>query len=118
MPEEEADLFYMEEALTFVTANWKCRSLIGCGDVLEKENDNDNALSACGALTAFMSIRRRLLLTTAWWSRGVDASGGSAEENDHSSSSFTTIGAVAGWGVAGFGANCAALRDAKGSLVF
>lgn len=85
--------------LTFVTASMKCNSETGEAVLLEKVKARCIEGSEFPR-SATISIFKPLLLTIARCSlgrAGVAASGGSAEENDHSSSSFVaTKGAGAG----------------------
>lgn len=77
-----------------------------------------NALGVCGSLKAFNSILRSPSFTVAVCSLGSDGtSAGSADEKDHSSSSFAGAAATAaGLGVAGLDPNLGDARAAKGSL--
>ena len=86
-------------------------------------NEKSRPISAVEGLgrAACMSILRAVLLTTALCSFGCcGASGGSADEKDHSSSSLLAAGAgagavCAGVGVAGFEEEDSDARAAKGS---
>ncbi len=103
---------------TLVTAVWKWSSESGCAMLFEKENSKFKALGESTERCASSSIFTAPLLTTALYSLGNDgASGGSADENDHSSSSFATAGAAArvGVGVAGLDEKAGAPSAANGS---
>lgn len=84
-----------------VTASWKCSSESGCAVLFENANSRLMEGSLATVRLATMSIFKLVLLTTALCSLGSEgASGGSAEEKFHSSSSL----AATGWaGAAGLG---------------
>lgn len=82
---------------TFVTAAINVNSLIACSLLLENPISNLIIPGLVGSLTACISIRSVVSLTTIVLEAGKPS--GSAEENAHSSSSAEGAGAAAGAGV-------------------
>ena len=79
-----------------VTASWKCSSETGWAVLLVKEKSKLIEGAVPTARLASMSILRLVLFTTARCSLGTaGASGGSADEKDHSSSSLAGAAWVA-----------------------
>lgn len=79
--------------LTFVTASCQCNSEICCAELLEKANTRFIELLVPVIRPASKSTFKLVLLTVILCSFGTlgAASGGRADENDHSSSSFVVV---------------------------
>lgn len=112
LPMEARNRFGKGISLTFVTASWKCSSVMGWAELFEKANVMWIELLAPVARPARKSVRNSDWLMVPLCSLGLlDAAGGSDDEKFHSSSSLET---AAGWGGGGVEVD-AAPKAANGS---